>query len=209
MVVSVVAVVKPDADPDLVTRAEFSRQVARVTGRAVARSTVTRWAQRGMLVTEGELVRVAASVARLRELGAGRFRPDVTERHAVGATPVVVEAPSADDPVDQGGGVSRLDHKKRALRFENQRERLQLALTNGERLYQADSRAIGTACGQTVRTEIELLIDRLAPRLAVEPDPARRRALLVEGAQALEAVVQRAVRATWQQAVDRALEGKL
>lgn len=51
-------------------------------GRKVAPSTITRMAQDGKLILENGKIHVEASLARMDELGVGKLRRDVAERHA-------------------------------------------------------------------------------------------------------------------------------
>ena len=63
------------------SRADFARRMTQHIGRPVARSTVTRWAEKGRIVMIGELVDVEASLALLAATQGSRF--DVSDRHTV------------------------------------------------------------------------------------------------------------------------------
>lgn len=78
--------------------AQSHELVARM-GRAVAPSTVTRWAQDGKIVLVGHgrraKVDVAASIARLDAMGVGQIRSDVSDRHAFEkGAPIPTHAPA-------------------------------------------------------------------------------------------------------------------
>lgn len=64
----------------LETKAAFAKRMEAHMGRAVNRSTVTRWADAGRIVMEGDQVNVEASLAQLGGTQGGRA--DVADRHA-------------------------------------------------------------------------------------------------------------------------------
>ena len=140
----------------------------------MAPSTVTRWGQDGKIVLEGKRVAVAASLARLDELGVSRLRPDVAARHASEAGATLPQQSATEDAVEG----SRTEHKARALHFENASLKLAMALSRGERYYLADVKAEGLALGNLLRAAVERLIDQTAPALAAMEDEADRRRLL-------------------------------
>jgi hypothetical protein len=64
----------------LETRAAFARRMSEHMGREVNRSTVSRWADAGRIVLDGDQVNVEASLALL--MGTQGGRQDVADRHA-------------------------------------------------------------------------------------------------------------------------------
>lgn len=64
----------------LETKADFARRMKSHMGREVNRATVTRWADSGRIVMDGDRVNVEASIAQLG--GTQGDRQDVTDRHA-------------------------------------------------------------------------------------------------------------------------------
>ena len=85
------------------SQADFARRMERHMGRAVARSTVKRWADAGRIVlADGRLVDVEASLAQLEGTQGGRT--DVADRHAQDA-----KKKSSSDPSNRAGGESEAD----------------------------------------------------------------------------------------------------
>lgn len=78
------------------TRADFARRMSQHMGRAVNRSTVTRWAESGRIVLDGDRVNVEASLELLKGTQGGRS--DVSDRHAIEA------AEKATAPIVGGNG---------------------------------------------------------------------------------------------------------
>lgn len=177
-------------------------------GRAVAPSTVTRWGQDGKIVLVDGMVDVAASLARLEQLGVGRLRPDVAARHATetankGAktsSPIpnhhpgrknataatenaTTGATTADDDMAFAEHVAEVNQSKTrykaiGLHYENQGIKLGMALSRGLRYYRADVRDEAHGLANALRAAVERLIDQAAPRLAVVPGHADRGLLL-------------------------------
>lgn len=164
--------------------------VARM-GRAVAPSTVTRWGQDGKIVLVDGRVDVAASLARLEELGVSKLRPDVAHRHAEetahapqtaaplpGAQPAPETPPKRNGSATPGatdtdlggletGGANKAKYKAAVLHFENALIKLGMQTARGQRYYLRPVKDEAQALGNTLRAAVERLIDQTAPRLAI------------------------------------------
>lgn len=204
----------------LETKAAFARRLG------VNKSTVTRAAQAGRLVMQGEMVDVAQSLARWQGTRGGRL--DVAERHAAqrgrGVSVGVMPAPGAEkatagrfgglaglvagnEPaqLDEDGegedddGASRTQYKAMRMFFENEAIKLEMALRRGQR-YPLDAvKREASGLGATLRASVERLIDHTAPRLAAEQRPEARLSLL----HAEVAALSRAMRQEFVQALRR------
>lgn len=171
------------------SRLQFAKRLG------VNKGTVTRWAQAGRLVlaANGRDVDVEASQARLAATQGARS--DVAARHAEKRGRALPTAPAAEEkpteapellPAGSGGAADeplvpdegRAVHKARALHFENQQIRLELALRRGERYILAGTRREAQGLGGMLRAAFERLIDQTAPRLAVMHSDFERRALI-------------------------------
>ena len=94
-------------------------------------------------------------------------------------------------PDDAAGAPRLADYTQALLASQNALARLSIQLRTHKR-YPADAiHAEAQALGATLRGALERLVDQTAPRLAVQRDPAARRALLVEQVKALGRTLRR------------------
>ncbi len=205
----------------LESKAAFARRIG------VNKSTITRAAQAGRLVLDGEMVDVEQSLARWHATQGGRT--DVAARHAaqrgqaIPALPtpcaaqenavaglydpgagmvagMVAAQPDAQpEGADTDGGIDRTAFKAMALRYENEAIKLEMALRRHLRYPLEDVRREAQALGMTLRAGVERLIDQTAPRLAAMTGTAEREALL----RAEVAALGRAFRAEFKQSLRR------
>lgn len=177
------------------SKAAFARRLG------INKSTVTRAAQAGRLVLDGDKVLIDASLARWTATMGGRT--DVAERHAQqrghsleslpkagnGANNATVAAsggvlPDLNDVADTqsaaqpGNADGRTRYKTLTLQYENEAIKLEMALRRGLRHPLADVRREAHGLGVALRASMERLIDQTAPRLAAEQRPEARAALL-------------------------------
>lgn len=184
----------------LESKAAFARRIG------VNKSTITRAAQAGRLVLDGEQVDVEASLARWHATQGGRL--DVAARHAeqrgqaipatltpagitgnavaglpgptagmvAGAVAAQLDAQPKADDAD--GSIDRTAYKAMALRYENEAIKLEMALRRHLRYPLEDVRREAQALGTMLRAGVERLIDQTAPRLAAAPSATEREALL-------------------------------
>ena len=161
-----------------VTRAEFARL------QGVNKSTVTRWAEKGQIVTASGMVDVEASRQRLAETGGAR--PDVAERHAAergaavkvgaGDTAPAPMAAQADDRVGNSYQAARaVKEKYNALQAKLEYERQM-----GNLIPKEDVDAALKALGASVRARLDVLADQLAPVVAPVADLDEVHAVLSE-----------------------------
>ena len=167
--------------------------VARM-GRPVAPSTVTRWGQDGKIVLVGAgraaKVDVAASLARLDQLGVGKIRDDVAQRHAQearqgaqtgsaipdyqpskknqpnrnsGATGDATDGASSEDDLTAGRSAFVAISKH----YENLLIRLEFQVSCGWRYSRSSVKEEAYGIGNTQRALVERINDQTAPRLAV------------------------------------------
>lgn len=187
--------------PRTESKAAFARRLG------VHRSYVTRAAQAGQLVLEGDLVVIADSIVRLKATKGGRA--DVAARHAAqrgSPMPEHVRDNKADHSDDlPAASRGEADDKGRAhyraivLHLENQQIKLGMAIARGIRFQRRDVGHEAASLGGLVRSAIERVIDQTAPRLAAVPDQADRRRLLTAEVKA----VRRTVRAELAHALRR------
>ena len=161
------------------SRAEF----ARVMG--VNRSTVTRWAEKGQLVLDGERVIVEASRQRLAETAGAR--PDVADRHAAargGTLPTAAagrpppSAPSSapDDRIGNSYQAARAVKEKYAALKAKADYETQI----GNLIRREDVEAAFRAVGGAVRAALDVMPDQVAPVIAPVTDLEDAHALLTE-----------------------------
>jgi len=94
-------------------------------------------------------------------------------------------------PADAAGAPRLADYTQALLASQNALARLSIQLRTHKR-YPADAiHDEAQALGATLRGALERLVDQTAPRLAVQRDPAARRALLVEQVKALGRTLRR------------------
>ena len=94
-------------------------------------------------------------------------------------------------PADAAGSPRLADYTQALLASQNALARLSIELRTHKR-YPADAiHDEAQALGATLRGALERLVDQTAPRLAVQRDPAARRALLVEQVKALGRTLRR------------------
>jgi phage terminase Nu1 subunit (DNA packaging protein) len=161
----------------VVSRAEFARLMG------VNKSTVTRWAEKGQIVTVSGQVDVEASRARLQETGGAR--PDVADRHAqergqeVGAGGTAQSAPppaQSDDRVGNSYQAARaVKEKYNALQAKLEYERQM-----GNLIPKEDVDSALKALGASVRARLDVLADQLAPVVAPVTDLDEVHAVLAE-----------------------------
>lgn len=194
-----------------VSRAEFARHCH------VNKSTVTRWADAGMLVLDDSgRVLPEASLLRLQNMRGGR--PDVEARHAAERGAAIPTIPSAVDlgtaapQSSEGGNVSgngvasrnpaATSHaspepgslqaaRRNLLAIENAHAKLAFALRLRLRYLLGAVRDEGAGLGGMQRAGTERVTDQLAPRLAVLTDPADRRRLVEIEARRLQRALHR------------------
>jgi len=160
------------------TMAAFARRLG------VARSTVTRAAQAGRLVLDGEgRVCILASLQSWHATAGGR--DDMARLHAeargqqipAAAGPAQSPAPAAA-PDEAPAGADRARHRAEPQRWRNASLRLEMDLEDGRRFHRAAAVAEANALGGALRSAVERLIDQTAPRLAAVQGAADRRRLL-------------------------------
>ena len=165
------------------TRADFARRLG------VNRSTVTRWAEIGRIVMDGDAVDVEASLQRIKDTGGAR--PDVAERHAatrgakVGAgdtaPPASMPPAPGADPSDKVGNsyqaARAVKEKYAALAAKLEYER-----SVGNLIPKDDVDQALKAFAAATRARLDVLADQLAPILAPVADLGEAHALLAEHA---------------------------
>ncbi len=197
-----------EASPLRETPAAFARRLG------VHKSTISRAIAAGRLHLDGGFLDVDTSL-RLWQATKPGLRPDVLARHAAKRGQAIPEAHpaaecagadvgDADDlselPADAAtettpaaaDGAPRLaDYTQSLLASQNALARLSIQLRTHKR-YPADAmHDEAQALGATLRGALERLVDQTAPRLAVQSDPAARRALLEEQVKALGRTLRR------------------
>ncbi|MGB3742465.1 MAG: hypothetical protein WA968_10450 [Castellaniella sp.] len=183
----------------LESKAAFARRLG------VNKSTITRAAQAGRLVMQGDQVNVEASLARWHATQGGRT--DVAERFAAQrgqsipdvSTPYPAEEnPTAGDsgPLPDGvagglhaqpftqqadtGSADRTHYKALTLKFENETIKLEMALRRHMRYPLPSVRREAYGLGLALRASVERMVDQTAPRLAAAQTPERRALLVAE-----------------------------
>ncbi len=168
------------------TRADFARRLG------VNRSTVTRWAEIGRIVMDGDAVDVEASLQRIKDTGGAR--PDVAERHAAGravsaqkvgagdtAPPASMPPAPGADPSDKVGNsyqaARAVKEKYAALAAKLEYER-----SVGNLIPKDDVDQALKAFAAATRARLDVLADQLAPILAPVADLGEAHALLAEHA---------------------------
>lgn len=145
------------------TQAEFARM------QGWGRSYVTKLKLEGRLVMDGELVDVAASIARIQA---------TTERRDIASPPAVSHS-------------ARSDRDRQAF-YDAERSRLDLEERVGRLLARDDMLAVLNDAAVTLRSALETWPERLSPALAtLAGDEARMRAHLAEHVEAALAEVSR------------------
>ncbi|MGE4340205.1 MAG: hypothetical protein AB7E55_30270 [Pigmentiphaga sp.] len=186
----------------LESKAAFARRLG------VNKSTITRAAQAGRLVMDGDLVDIEASLTRWHATKGGRT--DVEERFAAQRGQEIPQAPTAypaeenatagdsgaaagafaeglhGQPHAQpsgatpGGGDDRTHYKALTLRFENETIKLEMALRRHLRYPLPSVRREAYGLGLALRASVERMVDQTAPRLAAAQTPERRALLIAE-----------------------------
>lgn len=152
----------------LETKADFARRMESHLGRTVNRSTVTRWADSGRIVMDGDRVNVEASIAQLGGTQGGR--QDVTDRHAQEAAEKSATGrntpdtpPPTDDPsMDKARRVravaeARIKHAEAEIR-EMERDR-----AAGKLIDKDVVDFVLNDFGATLRSTMENFAGRMAP----------------------------------------------
>lgn len=94
-------------------------------------------------------------------------------------------------PDDAAGAPRLADYTQALLASQNALARLSIQLRTHKRYPAGAIHDEAQALGATLRGALERLVDQTAPRLAVQRDPAARRALLVEQVKALGRTLRR------------------
>ena len=94
-------------------------------------------------------------------------------------------------PADASGAPRLADYTQALLASQNALARLSIQLRTHKRYPAGAIHDEAQALGATLRGALERLVDQTAPRLAVQRDPAARRALLVEQVKALGRTLRR------------------
>ena len=94
-------------------------------------------------------------------------------------------------PADAAGAPRLADYTQALLASQNALARLSIQLRTHKRYPAGAIHDEAQALGATLRGALERLVDQTAPRLAVQRDPAARRALLVEQVKALGRTLRR------------------
>lgn len=126
-------------------------------------SYITKLIEQGHVVLDGNMVDVEKTLQRIEETKGGRV--DVAERNA--AQRGAEKQTNIDIPMDQLQDGTRQKYKATTIHFENQLQKLNMALDRGLRF---DNRAVrdeALGIGNTLRAAMERLIDTTAPRLAI------------------------------------------
>ena len=152
----------------LETKADFARRMESHLGRSVNRSTVTRWADSGRIVMDGDRVNVEASIAQLG--GTQGDRQDVTDRHAqeaaekstTGRNTPDTPAPTADLSMEKARRVravaeARIKHAEAEIR-EMERDR-----AAGKLIDKDVVDFVLNDFGATLRSTMENFAGRMAP----------------------------------------------
>jgi hypothetical protein len=137
-------------------------------------------AQERLVLNESGLVKVTASLEKIKATAGARG--DVSARNAserkAGKKQIPVDLNIPLDELPEG---SRAKYKAVAMDYENQLQKLNMALMQNLRF---DNRAVrdeAAGIGNTLRAAIERLIDNTAPRLAIaKTREERERILLAE-----------------------------
>lgn len=127
-------------------------------------SYVSKLIQQGRIVLDGSLVDVEKSLQRIAETKGGRA--DVAERNAQERAGDKQNA-KLDMPLDALHAGSRAHYKALAMQFENNLQKLNMALDKGMRFKNADIRSEAQGIGNTLRAAMERLVDTTAPRIAI------------------------------------------
>lgn len=168
--------------PKTMTQSAFARHI----GRAKSYITKLKHEQRIVMTEDGKRVKVPESLALIEKTGG--LRQDVAERHAeergeaaesASATPVTPED-------DDEGPAGSLAYVRRQHEFEKYRiTKLERMKIEGELIPRDVVDFWVDDFGSTLRTEIELLPDRMAPVLAPMQDIGEVRAALTEAGEKL------------------------
>ena len=172
------------------TRADFARRLG------VNRSTVTRWAEIGRIVMDGDAVDVEASLQRIKDTGGAR--PDVAERHAAARGAKVptgthsagagYTAPPASMPPAPGADPSdKVGNSYQAARAVKEKyaalsAKLEYERSVGNLIPKDDVDQALKAFAAATRARLDVLADQLAPILAPVADLGEAHALLAEHA---------------------------
>lgn len=104
-------------------------------------------------------------------------RDDVAARNAAARAGAMTAAslPMPESDIPEGG---RARYKAMAMHYENQCQKIHLALAQGVRFTTDEVKDEALGIGNTLRATIERLIDTTAPRLAVTKTKAERARIL-------------------------------
>lgn len=124
----------------------------------------------GMVVVEATLEKIKATAG---------ARGDVAARNAAERKAPQNKLADVNVPLDELPEGSRAKYKAVTMHFENQSQKLNIALAQGLRF---DNRAVrdeASGIGNTLRAAIERLIDTTAPRLAIAKTREERERILI------------------------------
>lgn len=171
------------------TQAAFARQ----TGFSRARITQLKKAGRLVMDAAGKRVDVEASLSRMAAT-ADPGRHDVVERHsdarAASGKPAAPQLTDAGLGLDDSG---RAKAKALLMHYENSLLKIDMALRRGLRYELAAVRKEAGGIGALIRSGIERVIDKTAPRLAACTNDLQRRAILAEEIHRLRWIVKREI----------------
>jgi len=160
-------------------RAAFARRLG------VERSTVTRWAETGQIVSDdGRSVDVEASIQRLHDTGGAR--PDVAARHADTRAARKAEKSGNDgQPAPQANASDSIGNSYQAARAVKEKynalqAKLEYERQAGNLIPREDVDFALNAIGAAVRARLEVMADQIGPILAPINDLDEVHAVLSE-----------------------------